>query len=270
MSEEKKTENVKDTIDAVTGLVKAVPVYEDGLQPAVKEIGKALATVAKTVNVALAPLSVLVWGYDNFQDFINKRVSAKLQNVASEKIVTPDLTVVGPAFEALRYSGKNETLSEMFANLIANSMDSDTAKYAHPSFVEIIKNMTADEGLIIKAFTPNIYKPIIDVKLKIVQSGGEFNLLENYSIIGQEAGCTHLELVPSYLNNLCRLGLLQMPPGRQLIEANAYDSLVHTKEYQDFEKQYIGENTTVTRINKYIELTTLGVQFKNACLNDKK
>ena len=45
MSEEQSERKVRDTIEAVTGLVKAVPVYEDALQPAAKELGKALGTV---------------------------------------------------------------------------------------------------------------------------------------------------------------------------------------------------------------------------------
>ena len=42
-----------EIVDSVTGLVKAVPVYEDLLQPAVKELGKSLKTVAESVNVIL-------------------------------------------------------------------------------------------------------------------------------------------------------------------------------------------------------------------------
>lgn len=46
----------KDVIDAVTGLVRAVPIYDDLARPAAKQLGKALETVAKTVNMALAPV----------------------------------------------------------------------------------------------------------------------------------------------------------------------------------------------------------------------
>lgn len=55
---------VKDAADIVKGIVKHVPVYQDLVQPAAKEVGTALQTVAKTVHIALAPVSALVWGYD--------------------------------------------------------------------------------------------------------------------------------------------------------------------------------------------------------------
>lgn len=48
---------VKETIDAVTGLVKAVPVYEDLLQPVAKQLGKSLEKIGKAINAALFPVS---------------------------------------------------------------------------------------------------------------------------------------------------------------------------------------------------------------------
>ena len=49
-------------VEAVSDLVKAVPIYQDTLQPAAKELGKALQTVAKSIHLALAPVAALVWG----------------------------------------------------------------------------------------------------------------------------------------------------------------------------------------------------------------
>lgn len=118
--------NVKATIDAVTGLVKAVPVYQDTLQPAAKQIGQSLETVKKTVNIALAPIKALVWGYEKIEEFITTRLSEKLKNVPEENITTPKPEVAGPAVEALRYSGHNPNLRELYANLLANAMDKST------------------------------------------------------------------------------------------------------------------------------------------------
>lgn len=87
MGEEHK---IKDAADAVKGLVQAVPVYQDALQPAAQEIGSHLKTIAKAVGVAIAPCKALVWGYAAIEDFVNTRVVQKLQDVAPEKIVQPD------------------------------------------------------------------------------------------------------------------------------------------------------------------------------------
>lgn len=59
MADESK---IRDAADAAKGLLEAAPIYEDALQPAAKQVGKALETVGKAVNVALAPIGALVWG----------------------------------------------------------------------------------------------------------------------------------------------------------------------------------------------------------------
>ena len=53
--------------------LKPCPIYQDVVQPAAKEIGQALQTVAKTVHIALAPVSALVWGYDKIKDFVSQK-----------------------------------------------------------------------------------------------------------------------------------------------------------------------------------------------------
>jgi len=64
-----------------------------------------------------------------------------------DQIVVPKPNVAGPALEALRYTWHEETLSDLYANLLAaSSMDKSTADGAHPAFVEIIRQLTPDEA----------------------------------------------------------------------------------------------------------------------------
>ena len=72
---------------------QVVPVYQDVLQPAAQELGKALQTVAKTVHVALAPVSALVWGYDQIKDFVSTKVPSH-----------PEKPESGPTYATVRRS----------------------------------------------------------------------------------------------------------------------------------------------------------------------
>ncbi len=83
-------------------MVKEVPVYEDAIRPLAKETGKALQTVGRTVNAALLPVRGLVWGIEQIEDFVQSKVSRKLENTPVEKICSPDPAVAGPALESLR------------------------------------------------------------------------------------------------------------------------------------------------------------------------
>ncbi|MCG8333899.1 MAG: DUF4393 domain-containing protein, partial [Proteobacteria bacterium] len=132
----------KELVKSGVEIVKTI--YGDALQPIAKETGKALGTLGKTINTALSPLRGLVWSWEQIEGFVSKTVEEKLQNrkVPKERITTPDPDVAVPALEALRYS----KLRENFALLLATSMDSSVAEAAHPSFVEILKQLTSDEA----------------------------------------------------------------------------------------------------------------------------
>jgi len=267
MSEENK---VRDVVDAVKGFVEAVPVYKDALQPAAIEIGTALQTVAKTIHIVLAPISALVWGFEQIKQFVLTRVAEKLQNVPTENIVTPPPHVAVPALEALRYVGHEETLRELYANLLATALDKDTIKYAHPSYVEIIKNMSPDEARIVNLFAIRNSFPIIDINAKEKDKSGHSTVMKSFSHLGNEASCIFVDLVPTYLDNLCRLGLAQIPFGTHLTAPGTYEPLENDNSLEPI-KKYITEkiDRAVVIDRRVLIVTELGKQFCKACVIEK-
>ncbi|PMY52264.1 MULTISPECIES: DUF4393 domain-containing protein [Pseudomonas] len=259
----------KDVIDAVTGLVKAVPIYEDLARPAAKQLGKSLETVAKTVNMALAPVGLMIWGYEQIQEFVSGKVAERLKNVPPEAIIQPELNIAGPALEALRYTGHSESLSDMYANLLAGAMDASTASQAHPAFVEIIKQLTSDEAKLMKLFVNKKIHPILTV-LESKANVGTREQLVYFSTFANSAGIANLDNLPSYFNNLCRLGLTEIPEGMYLSEGNPYEEL----ESEPIVKQNISVINrmpdTKAEIKKLIiRPSQLGQQFLRACVQSK-
>lgn len=272
MSEEEKTEgNVEATINAVTGLAKAVPIYQDALQPAAKEIGKALRTVAKTVNVALAPVSALVWGYDQIKEFVDNKVTEKLQNVPEENIVTPPPHVAGPALESLRYTGSIDELKELYANLLASSMDSATTKDAHPSFVEIIKQLSSDEAKLLTALISTDQEPAVTIRNNREDNSGGRDQFRNFTALGEKVGVQDYSRIPNYLDNLCRLGLLEIPASYVLIGENIYKHLDDHPVVKSIVESINKEDRRKSElVHKTIIVTGLGRQFINTCVKDHR
>ena len=195
MSDDNK---IRDTVEAVKGVVEAVPVYQDLVQPTAQELGKSLAIVAKTVRVALAPLSAFVWGYEKISGYLDEKIPQLLKGVPHERIITPEANVAVPAIEALRYS----PLREQYANLLATAMDSQTAQEAHPAFVEILKQLTPDEARILN----RMFSLDQEAFCFYVESKEE-KILDDVWLIGHDAGCENTNLVPIYIGNLNRLGI---------------------------------------------------------------
>ncbi|GAB6170893.1 Abi-alpha family protein [Paradesulfitobacterium aromaticivorans] len=259
------SDEIRDAAEVVKGIVEAVPVYEDLLHPAAQELGKGLQTVAKTINVVLAPVAALIWGYEQIKAYIQPALEKRLKNVPPEQIIPPDPAVAGPALEALRFTGYKEDLRELYANLLATSMDVETALKAHPAFVEILKQLSPDEARILGRFQEHIPIPILS--MRSVDSRGYYTtLLHNFTTVAELAGCALPQLVTSYVDNLVRLGLAEISYERYSIDPGAYEAeLAHPTVVGM--KTYIENNERSVEIRQgVLERTNLGKQFYEACI----
>ena len=266
-----KVNKIKDTVEAVTGLVKSVPIYPDTIQPAAKELGKSLETVAKTVNIALTPLKALVWSFEKLQNFIDIKVSEKLINTPQKDIQTPRANIVVPSLQALSYSDEEPELQELFANLIAASMDKHTSSFVHPSFVEQIKQLTPDEAKLLRYFSIADSLPLISIKSKNKVGAGEYERYRHVSLLGEKAGCANPHLTSIAIDNLVRLGLIEIPQNITYAEKQTYNELINHPEIKAICEEIDKEEGRQFRIvEEIITITDFGKQFINICVTDHK
>lgn len=261
MEEENKDTNVKATIDAVTGLAKAIPVYDDAIQPAAKEIGKSLATVTKTVNIALAPIKALVWGYEKIEDYLTKRVSEKLNDIPEEDIQTPPTNIAGPAVEALRFTGHNENLRELYASLLAMSMNKNTIDKAHPSFVDIIKNLSTEEAFILQQFISKDFFPKIDIQETLKDNKGQINRFQNFTLFHEVDSRLKPQNIPTYLDNLQRLGIIEILKDEYLTNDKLYEPLKTSSSILSLIQNIEKKGLEVNFRKGIISLTAFGKDF---------
>jgi hypothetical protein len=272
---------IRDAGDAARGILEATPIYQDALQPAARQVGRALETVGKAVNVALAPVAALVWGYEKIRDWLVPALEARLGGIPPDRIVTPRPTLAGPVIEALRFAGHEETLRDLYANLLATAMDAETAHTAHPAFVEILRQLTPDEAKLIGhlAGAPAVQLAFIKLTSQIAPAEGEatyeggWEILARFSTLGQEAGCAFEGLTTSYLDNFDRLGILECTDMAWWSgdEAEAvYAKLEQHPRVRALWAQIEGTNGRRPVIDRgLIRMTTFGRQFIAACVVDR-
>lgn len=265
---ENEENNVEGITKAIAEIVKAV--YPDAIQPAAIELGKSLFLVARTVNAALTPVEALVWGVDRIRDFVHERVAKKLSNVPLEDIQQPKSHIAVPAIEALRYTGEEHELSELYANLLSTSMDKATAYRAHPAFVDMIKNMSPDEARIMRFLAASESEALLDIKATNIESGGFTITNRHYSLIGLKASCEHPSLTANSLDNLARLGLIEFPSTRRLLSDAPYKEIEDHPEFKKILNDLRAPGTHIIEIEKHkLEITDLGKQFVRTCVIDK-
>lgn len=248
----------------------AKEAYEDALKPAAQELGKGAVVVAKAVNAALAPLEGFVWGVEKIREFIRDRVAKKLEGVPPENIQPPKPHIGVPVIDALRYTGSEPDLAELYANLLATSMDRETAHRAHPGFVDMIKNMSPDEARIMRFLVRYIYYPVIDVKSTNTTDHSFEVRMRHASMLGIDAGCQHPELTTNYIDNLDRLGLIEVDAISSIYPPDCYGPI---EQHRDV-KRMVDEINKLENRRSEIErmrlgVTALGRQFIQSCVLDK-
>ena len=276
MAEDSK-DNVSEVINAAANLAKAVPVYDDAIKPIAIETGKALGTVGKLVNSALAPLRGLVWGAEKIEAWVQSRVSAKLENVPPEKIISPDIAIAGPTISELKYRGHKPELSEMFASLFAGAMNSDTAQKAHPAFVGMISSMTPLDAKVFATIMEGEPIPYIAVDLKGKE--GSINVLDLVSdtlfsanVFPSGYSNESVQKLKSSLNNLERMklvdvnmdGYLSAPPFEKRYQELEDSEVVISFKEQLKDKNLGGRSIWIRK--RFIRLTELGRDFSEVTL----
>lgn len=143
----------------------------------------------------------------NYQDYV-KKVEEKTKKIPEENLVEPQLHIIGPAIEASKYYIESEDLRDMFANLIASSINQEFQTEVHPAFVEIIKQLSPYDALIVKKFKENDSLGLPIVQIKIEKSTNSYSIIHEYIIDLEDQ--ENYKLQASSLSNLQRLGLLNI------------------------------------------------------------
>lgn len=258
----------KDELNTLAEVAKEVvrPMYEDGLKLATKEVGKSLQTIAGVVNIALMPVAVMVHGFKEIENKLKVGLTKKLEAVSPEKITAPSLGLVGPLLEKYKYNYNNEVLSDLFVNLLANGMNKDRVKDAHPAFIDIISQMTPDDARLFKKIVITKLCPKIDVGVAAKQ-GGHVVVIPNMLTKNFLEVLQYPDLAPSYLDNLQRLNLIQFSSGvyqEFYTNKELYTPLREDPRVKALEGKLDLENQSLKIMEGHIRVTSFGHTFFHA------
>lgn len=189
--------------------IVAKDVYSDGLKGTVIQTGEIVESIVGLFNnVVFFPVKKAnaLFKY-KLEDFKNN-LETRLNSIPKDKIVEPDLMVAGPVLESLKYIYDKEELRNMYLNLLVSSMNKDTKDKAHPSYVEIIRQLTPLDAKVFKRLSEigqvACVHPIlkIDNTNKVYSSVYPNYIVEELLDLGDE-----FDLSAS-ISNLIRLGLI--------------------------------------------------------------
>lgn len=125
----------------------AKDVYNDAGHPAAQNVGGAMGTLTGFFNhVVLHPLKKLNIEYEQKAIAWQRDMEKKYNNIPEENRIEPQLNIVGPTLESMKYNIMDDDLAEMFSNLLVSDMDKTTQGLCTPSFVKTIEQLTPNDA----------------------------------------------------------------------------------------------------------------------------
>ena len=257
----------KETAKAVTK-----EVYADVGHPIAKPTGELVGLVPRAIRAALAPVEKWVLEREYNVAETKKLLEEKLKNIPPEQIEAPEVHIAVPALQYISYCMDNDELRDMYANLLANSMNKVVKNGVHPGFVEIIKQLCPDEAKFLKYMMHHNRVPTIGINYK-KDDGSEINVIKDFSLVPKLSGCERINDSEKYIDNLVRLGLLQR---------SSLSSLSNKELYKDLKNDpYVTQFNVIEEAKKrgfdkcefeegYVDLTAYGKSFCSICLATTK
>ncbi|WP_150284338.1 DUF4393 domain-containing protein [Rummeliibacillus sp. TYF-LIM-RU47] len=245
--------------------IEILPKFVDeAATPVAQSVGNSIAGVWNLVfgnHVSLWLKKQEVKHQRNYEDFVS-RTNSKVESIPEENLKEPEMYMIGPAIEASKYYIDSEELREMFANLIAASVDSRINEKTHPSFVEIIKQLSPLDALILKNFLIGEIYPIARIKVSN-QVKSEYRII--YENIMEFTPKEDFEATISSISNLQRLGLVVIDYNQYLTQPFTYDYIEQSPAYLK-SQEYIDDTFSKVDFNKgIISITPLGRNFVRTC-----
>lgn len=253
-----------EAVSKMAGLLELV--YVDLAQPGVRQVGKALETVLGLGNTALLPLAMY-----NEKSRIAFQVNMesyrrKMEGVPDEAVVPVAPEIGVPVLEKLAYV-QDENLRELYTELLASASRSDRVNLAHPSFVNIINNLSPDEAILLRYFSRSRKLPIINVGA--IDEERAFKMDMGLLIpLESSEGMTFRENNSAYLSNLVGLGLIEstltrtlMPERYEPIERSARAMIEHV-----FNTDPLLKDRRVLLTRGFADTTAFGEYFFDACI----
>ena len=253
-----------------------------GFKQAAEIRGRKIALKEQWGLALMKPLSgVMGISREYFESDFSKDFGEKLVDVPEENLQTPKASIAGPAMEGLGYSLEEPELKNMYLELLARAADDRVSTTAHPSFVQTIRQLTAEEAayLPILLKSPTHPTAIVQYRAQFIpeDAGHGYNLIRSHVLnLTNNGALFDNPMLPTYVDNWVRLKLVEVAYDVNLTDPLAYewekfrpereaaqkqvDEMLSTEVVADFASRGVSGLELVAQ-RGVLSATSLGYQF---------
>jgi len=189
----------------------AEEAYYDALSKPLKEASSVATDILQGLRLFTRPLSAL----SRFQERLFEDLEKVRNRVPVERQVEAPAEIAGPVFEKLKYLEPDDSLREVFLNLLAASIDKERQNRIHPAFPKILDQLSRDEALLLRSISvwggPSFHGFTIDIRWHgISWDGDRINVKIGHSQHLPEKEMAFPERLYAYLKHLEALNLISL------------------------------------------------------------
>lgn len=261
-------DNKKQLAEIATNALADIiePVYNDLAHPAAEETGKFAGRIPRFLNALCSDFDIWILKREYNIKMVTLELEKQLKNVPPEKIVEPEPYVAVPVLPAILYSYDSNELRSMYAHLLAKAMHVDYKNEVHPSFVEIIKQLSPLDCLVFKEIVSNTIATfgVFDASIDKISEFEEHLIYYAASL----NSCDEVKQIRISLDNLSRLKLIDKTDNLNGSFEGDYVGFF-SSEFVDFSSELNGDsNDEFYYDQRVFRLTDFGRSFSEICVLD--
>lgn len=250
-----------------------LPSVKEGIDNTVKPLTQLGTMVGHTlINQYLMPADLVRYGLNfnakklkNELEFLDEDVKPKALEIPEEYRQEPDPRILKQTLNEVDAVFDEPMLKEMFANLLAKSMDKRTSNEVHPHYINVIKSLTSQQGY----FLIELQKSEIPFVKIQAESLGTMRFLALIMSINIEIDNIYLLEALSLLSSTTPLRMVALHGFHaELPDEKSMKFYNETEEY--YQKNYLELSLAPSESPKFIRgiasLSAFGHKFMNAVL----
>ncbi len=193
---------------------------------------------------------------ENFKNELENSLST----VPEERKIEPTTQIVLKTLDEAKYCVEEEELRKLFVNLLTSCTDS--LKNVHPSFAQIIGQMSSNDAKMLQTFKVANIQPICNIKA-VSKEDDSFNIVARNLFM---AGPSNMKLNEKSISisSLVHLGLLEIPEDAHFTDDSFYSGFDETDIFQNNIVHFPDKEIRLQK--KIVQTTSLGELFISCCL----